>query len=89
MYHRPYEKSSIITMPGNLVKLSRVPSMKVSAPHICLCSSRGVRCLIMVELRGRTAEGAERQILKFIVPRSPEMAFSDSSVPLLLDLYYF
>ena len=31
------------------------------------------------------AEGAERQILKFIVPRSPEMAFSDSSVPLLLD----
>ena len=34
------------------------------------------------------AEGAERQILKFIVPRSPEMAFSDSSVSLLLDLYY-
>ena len=33
------------------------------------------------------AEGAERQILKFIVHRSPEMAFSDSSVPLLLDLY--
>ena len=34
------------------------------------------------------AEGAERQILKFIVPRSLEMAFSDSSVPLLLDLCY-
>jgi hypothetical protein len=34
------------------------------------------------------AEGAERQILKFTVPRSPEMAFSDSSVSLLLDLYY-
>jgi hypothetical protein len=33
------------------------------------------------------AEGAERQILTFIVHRSPEMAFSDSSVPLLLDLY--
>jgi hypothetical protein len=61
--------------------------MKVSAPHICLCSSRGIRCLIMVEgLNGRL--GAERQILKFIVPRSPKMAFSDSSVPLLLDLYY-
>ena len=27
---------------------SRVPSMKGSAPHICLCSSRGVRCLVMV-----------------------------------------
>ena len=26
------------------------------------------------------AEGAERQILKFIVPRSPKMTFSDSSV---------
>ena len=47
MYHRPYEKSSIITLPENLGKLSRVPSMKVSAPHICLCSSRGVRCSIM------------------------------------------
>jgi hypothetical protein len=34
------------------------------------------------------AEGAERQILKFIGPRSPEMAFSDSSVSLLLDLHY-
>jgi hypothetical protein len=34
------------------------------------------------------AEGAERQILKFIVPRSPDMAFSDSSVSPLLDLYY-
>jgi hypothetical protein len=32
------------------------------------------------------AEGAERQILNSIVPRSPEMAFSDSSVR--LDLYY-
>jgi hypothetical protein len=32
MYHRPYEKSSI-TLPENLGKLSRVPSMKVSAPH--------------------------------------------------------
>jgi hypothetical protein len=54
MYHRPYEKSRIITLPENLSKLSRVPSMKVSAPHICLCSSRGVRCLIMVEgLNGR------------------------------------
>jgi hypothetical protein len=42
MYHSPYEKSSIITLPENLSKLSRVPSMKVSAPHICLCSSRGV-----------------------------------------------
>ena len=46
MYHRLYEKSSIITLPENLGKLSRVPSMNVSAPHICLCSSRGVRCLI-------------------------------------------
>jgi hypothetical protein len=43
---RPYEKSSIITLPENLGKLSTVPSMNVSAPHICLCSSRGVRCLI-------------------------------------------
>jgi hypothetical protein len=34
------------------------------------------------------AEDAEQQILKFIVSRSPEMAFSDSSVPLLLGLYY-
>jgi hypothetical protein len=34
------------------------------------------------------AEGAKWQILTFIVPRSPEIAFSDSSVPLLLDLYY-
>jgi hypothetical protein len=33
-YHRPYEKSSIITLPENLGMLSRVPSMKVSAPHI-------------------------------------------------------
>jgi hypothetical protein len=32
------------------------------------------------------AESAERQILKFIVPRSPEMAFSDSSVPLFTGL---
>jgi hypothetical protein len=46
MYHRPYEKSSIITLPENLGKVSRVPSMNVSAPHICLCSSRGARCLI-------------------------------------------
>jgi hypothetical protein len=54
MYHSPYEKSSIITLPENLSKLSRVPSMKVSAPHICLCSSEGVRYLIMVEgLYGR------------------------------------
>jgi hypothetical protein len=54
MYHRPYEKLSIITLPENLGKLSRVLSMKVSAPRICLCSSRGVRCLIMVEgLNGR------------------------------------
>jgi hypothetical protein len=54
IYHRPYEKSSIITLPENLGKLSRVPSMNVSAPHICLCSSRGVRCLIMLEgLNGR------------------------------------
>jgi hypothetical protein len=29
------------------------------------------------------AEGSGRQILKFIVPRSPEMAFSDSSVSLV------
>ena len=34
------------------------------------------------------AEGTERQILKFIVPRSSKMAFSDSSTPLLLDVYY-
>jgi hypothetical protein len=34
------------------------------------------------------AEGSERQVLKCIGPRSPEMAFSDSSVSLLLDLYY-
>jgi hypothetical protein len=27
--------------------------------------------------RGRIAEGAERQIMKFLVSRSPEMAFSD------------
>jgi hypothetical protein len=46
IYHRPYEKSSIITFPEILGKLSRVPSMKVSAPHICLCSSRGVGWLI-------------------------------------------
>jgi hypothetical protein len=31
MYHRLYEKSSIITLPENASKLSRVPSMKVSA----------------------------------------------------------
>jgi hypothetical protein len=31
MCHRPYEKSSIITLPEILGKLSRVPSMKVSA----------------------------------------------------------
>jgi hypothetical protein len=37
---------------------------------------------------GWIAEGAERQILKFVVPRSPEMAFLDSSVPLMLDLCY-
>ena len=43
-----------LTLPENLGKLSRVPSMNVSAPHICLCSSRGVRCLIMLEgLNGR------------------------------------
>ena len=54
MYHIPYEKSSIITLPENLGKLSRVPSMKVSATHICFCSSRSVRCLIMMEgLNGR------------------------------------
>jgi hypothetical protein len=29
IYHRPYEKSSIITFPEILGKLSRVPSMKV------------------------------------------------------------
>ena len=46
MYHRLYEKSNIITLPENLGRLSRVPSINVSAPHICLCSSRGVRCLI-------------------------------------------
>jgi hypothetical protein len=34
MYHRPYEKSSIITLPEILGKLSSVPSMKVSAPHM-------------------------------------------------------
>jgi hypothetical protein len=34
------------------------------------------------------AKGAERQVLKFIGTRSPEMAFSDSSVSLFLDLYY-
>ena len=33
------------------------------------------------------AKGAERKILKFIVSRSPKMAFSVSSVPLLLGLY--
>ena len=89
MYHRLYEKSSIITLPENLGKLSRVPSINVSAPHICLCLFRGVRCLIDIKWwRGWMAEGAERQILKFIGPRSPEMAFSDSSVSLLLDLYY-
>ena len=32
------------------------------------------------------AEEAKWKILKFIVPRSPEIAFSDSS--LLLDPYY-
>jgi hypothetical protein len=54
IYHRPYEKSSIITLLENLGKLSRVPSMNVSAQRICLCSSRGVRCLIMLEgLNGR------------------------------------
>jgi hypothetical protein len=42
MYHRLYEKASIITLPEKLSKLSRVPSMKVSVPHICLCSSKGV-----------------------------------------------
>ena len=57
--------------------------MNVSAPHICLCSSRGVRCLIMVEgLNGRRLWTANFEIY------SPEMAFSDSSVSLLLDLYY-
>jgi hypothetical protein len=30
--YRPNEKSIIITLPENLGKLSRVPSMKVSAP---------------------------------------------------------
>ena len=49
MCHGPYEKSSIITLPEILGKLSRVPSMKVSGPHIFLCSSRGVGCLIIVE----------------------------------------
>jgi hypothetical protein len=49
MCHRPYEKSSIITLPEIVGKLSRVPSMKVSVPHIFLCSSRGVGCLIIVE----------------------------------------
>ena len=39
----------VITLPENLGKLSRVPFTKVSAPHICLCSSRGVGCLIIVE----------------------------------------
>jgi hypothetical protein len=34
MYHLPYEKSRIITLPEHLGKLSRVPSMKVSAPHM-------------------------------------------------------
>jgi hypothetical protein len=34
------------------------------------------------------AEGSGRQIVKIIVPRSPEMASSDSSVSLLLDLHY-
>ena len=41
--------TSIITLPEILGKLSRVPSMKVSGPHIFLCSSRGVGCLIIVE----------------------------------------
>jgi hypothetical protein len=47
VWHRLGHK--VITLPENLGKLSRVPFMKVSAPHICLCSSRGVGCLIMVE----------------------------------------
>ena len=29
--------SLVITLPENLGKFSRVPSMKVSAPHICFC----------------------------------------------------
>ena len=48
----------------------------------------GLNLLLLLAEGAWMAEGAERQILKFIVPRSPEMAFSDSSVPLLLDLYY-
>jgi hypothetical protein len=47
LYHIPYAKSSIITLPDILGKLSRVPSMKVSAPYICLCSSMGVGYLII------------------------------------------
>jgi hypothetical protein len=33
----------VITLPENLGKLSIVPFMKISAPHICLCSSRECR----------------------------------------------
>ena len=40
-YHRPYEKSSIITLPENLGMLSRVPSMKVYAPHISVYVHQG------------------------------------------------
>jgi hypothetical protein len=45
LYHRPYEKSSIITLPENLGKLSRVPSMKVSAPHNMFMFIQGRRVL--------------------------------------------
>jgi hypothetical protein len=63
MYHSPYEKSSIITLPENLSELSGVQSMKVSVPHICLCSSKDVRCLIMVEgLYGRKHRTANFEI---------------------------
>jgi hypothetical protein len=86
MYHRPYMKSSMITLPEILGKLSRVPSMKVSAPHISLCSSRGVECLIIVEgSDGRRCWTTNFEIYSLQIAGNGILR---SSVPLLLGLYY-
>jgi hypothetical protein len=87
MCHRPYEKSSIITLPEILGKLSRVPFMKVSGPHIFLCSFRGVECLIIVERSdGRRCWTTNFEIYSLQIAGN---GIFRSFVPLLLGLYYF
>jgi hypothetical protein len=59
-----------------------------SSLHERICST-----YMFMFVQGRkvldNGSGVEWQkVLKFLVPRSPEMAFTDSSVPLLLELYY-